>query len=519
MLVTETRRQRLKELCRERLGGRRLILASNRGPFDYHLTEDGRLQVRRNNGVVVNAFSTLSQHAELAWIASSLGEGDRRMAERAQGEHFKAPLVGQDLYLRFVVSPRNVYHKFYSVFCNPLLWFLQHLMWNFSHTPNIDESVYDAWENGYVSVNRAFAEAIVDEARGCDPAPIVLLQDFHLYLAASFVRREMPNLTLAHFTHIPWPSLTHWQLLPSHMRRAICEGLCANDAIGFQTNQDVQNFLHTCQYVLEEAEVDYGSQTIKFNGRESRVQANPLSIDVDNIRKLDASTRVQEFEKKLEPLCGEQTIIRVDRAEPSKNILRGFRAYDKLLERHSHLRGKVKFLAFLVPTRTHLRQYQRHMDDVNSAVEALNAKYGNEKWRPVELFFENNYMQAIAALHLFDVLLVNAVADGMGLVAKEGPMVNTRDGVLVLSEGVGACERLGSHALVISPADLEGTVQALYTALTMSDEERGRRAAALRGTIEAEDVTHWLCRQVELLPTVEGEAPLIPLGNPAGPIG
>ncbi|MFQ5826272.1 MAG: trehalose-6-phosphate synthase, partial [Dehalococcoidia bacterium] len=499
---------RLKELCQERLAHRRLILASNRGPFDYQVTEEGRLQIRRSSGVVLNALSTLSQYLEISWVASALGEGDRRAAERAQGEHFKAPLLGQDLYLRFVVSPRNVYHKFYSIFCNPLLWFLQHLMWNFSHTPNIDETVYDAWENGYVPVNRAFAEAVVAEARECEPPPMVLLQDFHLYLAGSFIRQEMPDLTLQHFTHIPWPSPTHWQLLPSHMRQAICGGLCAHDVIGFQTQQDVHNFLYTCQSCLEGAEVDYSSQTVRFNGRLSRVQAYPLSIDVSSIQRLNASTRVQEYEKKLQPHCGEQTIVRVDRAEPSKNILRGFRSFDKLLERYPDLMGRVKFLAFLVPTRTHLRQYQRHMEEVSNLVQAINAKYGNEEWQPVELFFENNYLQAMAALHLYDVLLVNAVVDGISLVAKEGPMVNIRDGVLILSEGVGACEQLGSYSLTVSPADLEGTVQALYSALTMSDEEKGQRAAALRQAIEAEDVTHWLCQQLEQLSEIPGGAPL-----------
>jgi len=182
----------------------------------------------------------------------------------------------------------------------------------------------------------------------------------------------------------------------------------------------------------------------------------------------------------------------VDRAEPSKNIIRGFRAFDNLLERYPEFRGKVRFVAFLVPTRSHLKLYQRYMQEVTQLVETINSKYGTEEWYPVDFLYENNYVQAIAGMRLYDVLLVNAVIDGMNLVAKEGPVVNNHDGVLILSETVGACEQLGQNALTVSPADIEGTTQALYTALTMPLEERKKRAAALKKSIEAADITHWL---------------------------
>jgi len=199
----------------------------------------------------------------------------------------------------------------------------------------------------------------------------------------------------------------------------------------------------------------------------------------------------------LRPLCGEQTIIRVDRVEPSKNIIRGFKAFDMLLERYPQFVGKVKFIAFLVPTRTHLKQYQRYNLQVNQLIEAINNKYGTEEWHPIDLFYENNYTQAIAGMRLYDVLLVNAVIDGMNLVAKEGPTVNNQDGVLILSETVGACEQLEQNALTVSPADLEGTAQALYTALTMPPDERKRRAAGLKRSIEEEDLTNWLLHLLE----------------------
>ncbi len=482
----------LKQLCSQRLSPRQLILASNRGPIEYYFTEDRQLHSRRGSGGVVTALSSLAKHVELNWIASAMGEGDREAARRAQGARFKMEASEENLYLRFIASPRNTYHKYYSVICNPLLWFLQHYMWSSSRTPNIDRTVHDAWENGYVPVNQAFAQAIIDEAAGSETPPIIILNDYHLYLVSDYIRQQMPNLVIQHFIHIPWPSPSYWRLLPSSMRQAIHHSLCTTDIVGLQTERDVHNFLHCCQSLIDEAEVDYGQQTVRINEHIVQVKAYPISIDVVGLKKIVSSPGLKKYEEKLKPLYGEQTIVRVDRAEPSKNIIRGFRAFDGLLEQYPHFVGKVKLIAFLVPTRTHLRPYQRYIQEVTQLIEAINNKYQNKDWHPIDFFYENNYIQAIAGMRLYDVLLVNAVIDGMNLVAKEGPTVNDRDGVLILSETVGACEQLGQNALTVAPADLEGTTQALYTALTMPADERHKRAIGLKKSIEEEDITNWL---------------------------
>jgi trehalose 6-phosphate synthase len=483
---------RLEELCSHELLSRQLILASNRGPVEYYLTEDKQLQSRRGSGGMVTALSSLSKYLELDWIACAMREGDRQAMRMAQGKRFKVSTVGENLYLHFVVCQRNTYHKFYNIICNPLLWFLQHYMWSSSRTPNIDHVVYDAWERGYVPVNQSFAQAVVEEALRSKSSPIVLLNDYHLYLTSAYIRKQLPDLVIQHFVHIPWPSPSYWKLLPSFMREAILRSLCTTDIVGLQTKRDVLNFFHCCQTFINEANIDYQKQTVRINEHIVRVKAYPISIDVTGLKKILSSTKLREYEEKLRPLCGEQTIVRVDRAEPSKNIVRGFRAFDRLLERYPQFIGKIKFIAFLVPTRTHLRPYQRYTQDIFQLIEAINNKYQTEKWHPIDFFYENNYIQAIAGMCLYDVLLVNAVIDGMNLVAKEGPTVNKRDGVLVLSETVGAYEQLGQNALTIAPADLEGTTQALYTALTMSAGEKHERALKLKQSIEEEDITNWL---------------------------
>jgi trehalose 6-phosphate synthase len=486
----------LHQLCQELSGHRNLIISSNRGPIEYRVDEQGNLRGRRGSGGVVTALSAISQFVDLTWVASAMGEGDRRAAEQAQGERFRAPVPGSNFYLRFVVSPGSTYHKFYSIFCNPLLWFLQHNMWNASHTPNIDARVYDAWETGYKSVNRVIAESVIADASKGELPSLVMLHDYHLYLSAGYVREQVPDAIIQHFTHIPWPATYTWQLLPRVMVQEICEGLCACDIVGLQTNKDVRNFLNTCEAYIEGAEVDYRDCTIVIGNHQVRVRHYPISIDVPNLKKLTTSSWCKSYEEKLRPLFDRKTIVRVDRMEPSKNIVRGFRAFDLLLERYPELQGQVNFVALLVPSRTRIKQYRRYNEEVNDIVDLINTKYGKDDWQPIKTFYENNYVQAIAALRSYDVLLVNPVIDGMNLVAKEGPTVNTCDGVLVLSESAGACQQLKENVLSVTPTDIEGTMEALYRALTMPEDERKQQADALKSSIEEEDITLWFYQQL-----------------------
>ncbi len=498
----------LVDLYQELLAERRLILVSNRGPVEYRVAPNGELQLNRGTGGVVTALRGISKHVEVTWIASTMGEGDR-LAASGQSGRFQVALPGQRLYLRFVTSPRNVYHKYYNLFCNPLLWFLQHYMWNSPYTPNVDAKVYDAWNNGYVAVNRAFAQAVIDEASHDRTPPFVMIHDYQLYLVGGYIRQEMPNAILQHFIHIPWPASSFWHLFPDPMRRAIMESLCAADIVGLQTNRDVHYFLHSCEMFLEGAKVDYESHTVVHGGRKTQVASYPVSVDLAALHRIVRSPRVQEYEEKLRPYLGEQTIVRVDRAEPSKNIARGLKAFAMLLERYPQFVNRVKLICFVVPSRSGIKQYERYTQEIFDSVEALNAKYGREGWQPVRLFFENNYAQSIAGMRLYDVLLVNPVIDGMNLVAKEGPVVNARNGVLVLSESAGAYEQLKGNVIPVAPADLEGTTQALYEALTMDPAERKRKIEALRKGIEEEDITAWLYRQFRDLRNLACQLPLL----------
>ena len=493
----ETRAGQLKELCDKVLSQRPLILASNRGPVEHHMTPEGRLDARRGSGGVVTALSSLVQSVEFTWVASAMGEGDRVASNGGQGRSLKSPLPGHRINLRYVVTPRRVYHKYYNVLCNPLLWFLQHYMWNPPYSPNVDATVHDAWQTGYVPVNQAFAQAIIQEAREAQRPPIVVGHDYHLYLMPEYVRQEIPDAIIQHFIHIPWPAPRYWQMIPKYITREICSGLCATDLLGFQTPRDRRSFLNTIEEVLPDADADHKEWVVERAGHTTRVRVYPTSINVAEVQGISNSPRVLEYESKLASLCGASTIMRIDRAEPNKNIVRGFKAYELLLTRYPELRGNATFLAFLVPSRTHIRQYQRYMDEIQQVVGQIHNSFGNEDWLPIHMFIENNYAQAIAGMKLYDALLVNTIMEGMNLVAKEGPVVNTRDGVLVLSESSGVYDQLSEGALSISPTDIEGTMDALYQAITMEPEERRQRASLLASVVREEDITHWVSSQLE----------------------
>ena len=492
----EARWAQLRALCDTILSDRRLILASNRGPVEHYVSPQGRIKSRRGSGGVVTALSSLAQMVEFTWIASAIGEGDRKVSENSQGNRIRSTLPGHQIYLRFVATPRRAYHKFYNVICNPLLWFLQHYMWNSPYNPNLDASIHDAWHEGYTQVNKDFAEAVIAEAKEYSTPPIVMFHDYHFYLAPEYVRNALPDSVIHHFTHIPWPAPRYWKLLPSFMNKSICKGLCSADIVGFQTINDVRNFLDTCEDFLPDCEIDYQNRAVNFGGRKTLVRAYPVSINVDEISRIANSPRALDYENKIRPMCNEKTIVRVDRAEPSKNVVRGFKAFKVLLERHPELLGRVNFLAFLVPSRTHIKQYQRYMEEIMAIIQDINTTFGRDEWQPITSFIENNYTQAIAGMKLYDVMLVNSVIDGMNLVAKEGPIVNKQSGVLILSETTGAHKQLEPGALSVSPADIEGTMQAMYQALTMSTEEREQRAKALCKNIEEEDIVHWIYSQL-----------------------
>jgi len=495
----DSERESCEKLQRSFFEDRSLIIAANRGPVTFQTARDGSRTFTRGSGGLVTALIGLAQQVEATWIACGRTDED---AEWESGE-VALSRNAETLHVHFLSPDPESYERYYNVIANPLLWFLQHSMWDVPRTPVIDRDTWMAWREGYQKINSLFADAISATSRNASKRPLVMLQDYHLYLTPRMVRNQLkPNErpALSHFIHIPWPGPDYWSILPPAMRTPILEGLLGADLLGFQTHDDALNFMRTCQRYLNRVGVKYRNQRIWYRNHATHVRAFPISIDVDTLKRQAASKIVSEYRQEIEMLLGDrQLILRIDRIEPSKNIVRGFRAFQEMLAMYPEHQERVQFLAILVPSRTDLGEYQDYIGEVMGEVGRINAAYGTAEWEPVRVLVGEKYERALAAMQCYDVLLVNSIADGMNLVAKEGPIVNRHDGQLVLSERTGAREQLERAALVISPCDIHATANALDEALKMPRQTRRQLAGELRQMAEEQDINWWLCEQIKAI--------------------
>ena len=480
----------------EFFANRSLAILANRGPVSFQRAEDGSLIYQRGGGGLVTALTGLCRYTDATWISCAQTEEDSAW-ERGRFSLDEDTQID----IRFLSPGVSAYDGYYNVISNPLLWFLQHSMWDVPRMPIINQETWKAWDEGYVVVNKLFADAVVDLVRETGHPPLVMIQDYHLYLASRYIRQALPKRqrpTLLHFIHIPWPGPEYWRILPPGMRHTLLEGLCAVDVLGFQTRQDSLNFMRTCEFLLPRAFVNFRRGRVWYRNHATYVRDFPISIDVPDLKQLAASAEVADHREEIEASVGErQLILRIDRIEPSKNITRGFLAFEDLLERYPEHRGTVQFQAILVPSRLEVEEYQDYLDEVMAAVGRINAVYGDSEWEPVRLLVGEDYARAVAAMQLYDVLLVNPIADGMNLVAKEGPLVNQRSGVLILSERAGAYEQLQIGAISISPCDVYATAEAMHQALLMPLQEREAKIDLLRWIVESEDIEAWMCKQLQ----------------------
>ncbi|GAB4481477.1 MAG: glycosyltransferase family 20 protein [Anaerolineae bacterium] len=472
-----------------------IVIASNRGPFSFQADEDGVFAARRGAGGLVTALGALAERHEVLWVAAAMSEDDRAWAQ----QHGDRVQQVDGIYLRLVRPDPARYEGYYNVIANPLLWFIQHQLWDIPRSPAFTRETWMAWQQGYVPINRLFADAIAESLPRTDRPVLILPQDYHLYLVPHFLRGRLGrDVQIQPFIHIPWPGPDAWRILPEQMRTPLLTSLLASDRVGFQTQKDAFNFVQTCRFYLPDAHSHGARDAIYFRGRKVEAKAYPISVDVEKVEALVEEPQTRLLKDQLISFIGDrQLILRVDRVEPSKNILRGLQAYRALLEQHPEHCGQVVMLALLVPSRMEVTEYQDYLREIMAEAGLINADYSDEFWEPVRIVVGDNYPRAIAAMELYDVLLVNPIADGMNLVAKEGVLVNRRDGVLLLSEHAGAFYELGRHALSVSPFDLYGAAEAMHTALTMPREERAQRAAALRDIVREGGVRRWFADQVE----------------------
>ena len=459
---------------------RKLIVVSNRGPVT--VARDGT--VRRSSGGLATALRSLLQHHDVTWIASATTEGERAFAgETRQHDTYRLHLLAHD---------PQAYDWYYNVVANPMLWFVQHSLWELAYTPKVDAAFHRAWRDGYALVNEGFAKAVLAELER-EPDAAVFFHDYHLYLAPRLVRQGSPDATLMHFVHVPWPQPDYWSVLPRAARCAIHDGLIANDVIGFHTERWRRNFVYSTRELLGE---DVTQKTVTA----------PISVDPAEFDELAQSEAVLAAEREIVSRRPELLIVRVDRTDPSKNIVRGFRAFELLLDAQPDLHRRVGMLALLDPSRQDIPEYAEYLAAIAREARRVNDRFQQNGWTPIDLQIADDFPKSVAAYKQFDVLLVNAIFDGMNLVAKEAPLINERDGVVVLSENAGAQAELGEWALTVNPFDVEGQAEALGAALALPAEERRRRLAAIRAHVREHDVNAWLDLQLTALDRIAATA-------------
>jgi trehalose 6-phosphate synthase len=461
---------------------RKLIVVSNRGPVTFARNEEGEVVARRGGGGLVTALRPLVALHDVTWIASAITDADRSLAGEARDETARD---GSPFRLRLVAHDERAFDAYYHVVANPMLWFIQHYLWEHPYQPEIDPAFHTAWTDGYAAVNASFADAVLEELDR-DPDAAVFFHDYHLYLAPRFVRERRPDATLLQFVHIPWPEPDAWRVLPAELRRAIHDGVLANDVVALHTDRWRRNFLWCAREFVGE---DAGARTL----------AAPISVDPAEFDELSRSEAVLAAEREIVRRRPEKLVVRVDRTDPSKNIVRGFRAFELYLDAHPEMRRRVGMLALLDPSRQDIPEYAEYLGALQREARRVNDRFQENGWAPIDLQIADDFPRSVAAYKQFDVLLVNALFDGMNLVAKEAPLVNQHAGVVVLSENAGAHAELGEWALTVNPFDVEGQAEAIHRALELDEAERSRRLDAICAHVRGHDVNAWIETQLAAL--------------------
>lgn len=471
-----------------------IVIVSNRGPFSFSM-KNGTPHAVRGSGGLVTAISDVVRQQNVLWISCVLSQGDRDWLNHV-GD---GPHIIEDMRIRLITPEPNAFHDYYNHISNSLLWFVQHQMHDTPRSPVIDKSMWKAWSEGYVRINRQLAEAVADSIQHLEGPVVVMPQDYHLYLVPQFLREIVGDrVTIQSFLHIPFPGPDAWRVLPLAMRQQLFQGMLQADRLGFQTERDTRRFLQTIVDTMPDVRVIKPWRRLAYQERTIDAHPYPISIDVDILEARLESEQVKTYLQQFKAHYKDRKLImRTDRVEPSKNILRGFTAFRNFLIEYPAYQRRVEMLALLVPSRVDVPEYNSYLHDIMALVGEINATLGDSDWEPVRVFLSNNYDRAIAAFSLYDVLLVNPLADGMNLVAKEGALLNQRNGVLILSEEAGAAEEFGNAPLLVSPYDVYGTSQAIYQALNMPEDERAKRSQQLAQQVRQNDIARWFKLQLE----------------------
>ncbi|GAA1980867.1 alpha,alpha-trehalose-phosphate synthase (UDP-forming) [Kitasatospora viridis] len=470
----------------------RILVASNRGPVSFSTAADGSLSLRRGGGGLVSGLSAIDD-PNAVWVCAALGEADRAAARRSpDGRLDRAGFEVGGQAVRMLDLDPEVFDRAYNGVANSTLWFLHHMLYATPTSPAFDRRAGEQWA-GFRAYNAAFAEALAAEAA---PGAAVLVQDYHLTLVPELLRELRPDLRIGYFLHIPWAPADYFRLLPDDRAAAVLTGVLGADRAGFHTRRWAEAFADCCEQVLG-ATVDRADLSVTHRGRTTRLGVHALGADGEFLRERAHRPDVDQRLAALRQQVGDRrTIVRVDRTELSKNIVRGLQAYRHLLRTRPEWHDRVVHVAFAYPSRQDLAEYREYTAEVRRISEEINAEFGTARWQPLILQVEDDFARSLAAYRLADVALVNPIRDGMNLVAKEVPVVSDAGCALVLSREAGAWPELAEDAIGINPYDVLGTADALHRALGMPVAERTERTKRLAAAATALPPQQWFLDQL-----------------------
>lgn len=470
------------ENLEKHLENRRLVIVSNREPFQIIRQKDS-LKLERTTGGLVSALDPILQNYNGLWICWNSEDQDQAcsfedLCRLAQLNQIELPYQIQTVN----VTEEEV-ERYYYGFANRQIWPLFHY---FPSRYTFDEA---DWES-YCRVNQKFAQAIVN---GTHTNDLIWIQDYHLMLTPDFVRQENPNINLGFFCHIPFPHYEIFRILPT--RKALLKGILGSDLIGFHTPSYAKYFMECAEKLLPN-EVDIiDPHTLHYQSRQIKVQAFPISIDYERINQIanapEMASTVQQIKQTFLP--AEFIGLGVDRLDYTKGILERLECIALFFERHPEYRKRLVFVQIAVPSRTRVQEYQQMKQEIDEAVGRINGRFSEDGWAPIHYLYRGFPMEELVAYYkAADFALVNPLRDGMNLVCKEYCAArNDEDGVLILSEMTGATHQL-KESFLVNPYDHPGVVEAIYQALNASSDEKAWRMRNLRQNVERYNINQWL---------------------------
>jgi trehalose 6-phosphate synthase len=479
--------------------GATVLVASNRGPVSFS-ADDGSLRGRRGGGGLVSGLQAVTAGGETIWVCAAMSAADRQAAAAAPRGHLHR--AGHDTggsAVKMLDIDATTFERAYNTIANSVLWFVHHHLFDTANQPWFDRPFRRDWLS-YVAYNELFAAALAAEAA---PGATVVIQDYHLALVPRELRRLRPDLRIGHFSHTPWAAPSYYRVLPDDVGRDVLLGMLAADRVCFLSPRWAEAFLLCCQAQPASAGIRVDPDNVVTVGdHQARITVHPLGVDGAALQARGGAADVEQRLTGLRELvAGRRLIVRVDRTELAKNIVRGLAAYRELLRTHPRWHGRVVHLALAYPSRHDLPEYRDYTAAVQRLAVEIIQEFATSSWTPLLLEVSDDFPRSLAAYRLADVAVVNPLRDGMNLVAKEVAVLSDAGCALVLSREAGVADAFAADALLVNPYDVSATAAAMHAALEMKPAERLARTSRLAAAAMALPPQQWFADQVAELGT------------------